>query len=68
MAGTPTPLKVVSLRRSCLEDLKKTKELHEDGVLSEEEFEEENKRILDMLRGLGKQIPTQSVTFLLSSC
>ena len=49
-----SPLKAVSLRRSCLEDLKKAKELHEDGILSQEEFQEENKRILDMLRGLSK--------------
>jgi len=49
-----SPLKLVSLRRSCLEDLKKTKELFEDEVLSKEEFEEEKKRILEMLRGLGK--------------
>ena len=49
-----SPLKAVSLRRSCLEDLKKAKELHEDGVLSQEEFQEENKRILDMLRELSK--------------
>ena len=49
-----SPLKLVSLQRSCLEDLNKTKELYEDEVLSKEEFEEEKTRILEMLRGLGK--------------
>lgn len=49
-----SPLKAVSLRRSCLEDLKKAKELYEDEVLTKEEFEEEKRRILEMLRGLGK--------------
>ena len=39
-----SPLKAVSLRRSCLEDLKKAKELYEDSVSSKEEFEEEKDR------------------------
>jgi len=46
-----SPLKLVSLQRSCLEDLNKTKELYEDDVLCKEEFEEE-KRIMEMFRGL----------------
>jgi len=43
-----SPLKAVSLRKSCLKKAK------ENGVLSQEEFQEEKKRILDMLRGLSK--------------
>ena len=38
-----SPLKAVSLRKSCLEDLKKTKELYKDEVLTKEEFEEEKR-------------------------
>ena len=49
-----SPLKAVSIRRSCLDDLKKAKELFEDEVLTEEEFKEEKGRILSTLRGLGK--------------
>jgi len=49
-----SPLKLVSLWRSCFEDLKKTKELYEDDILCKKEFEEEKKRILEMLRDLGK--------------
>ena len=49
-----SPLKLASLRRSCLEDLKKTKELYEDNVLCKAEFEEEKTRILEMLRCFGK--------------
>ena len=49
-----SPLKAVSIRRSCLDDLKKAKELFEDEVLTEEEFREEKERILGTLRGLGK--------------
>ena len=41
-----SPLKAVSLHRSCLEDLKKAKELYEDEVLTKEEFKEENRQIL----------------------
>ena len=49
-----SPLKAVSIRRSCLDDLKKAKELFEDEVLTEEEFREEKEHILSTLRGLGK--------------
>ena len=41
-----SPLKAVSIRRSCLDDLKKAKELFEDEVLTEKEFQEEKERIL----------------------
>jgi len=49
-----SPLKAVSIRRSCLDDLKRAKELFEDNVLTEEEFKEEKGRILFTLQGLGK--------------
>ena len=49
-----SPLKAISICRSCLDDLKKAKELYEDDVLTEEEFREEKERILSTLRGLGK--------------
>jgi len=49
-----SPLKAVSVRCSCLDDLKKAKELFEDNVLTEEEFKEEKDRILSTLRDLGK--------------
>lgn len=45
-----SPLKVASLRRSCLEDLKKLKDLLEDRVLTEAEFIEEKKQILNTLK------------------
>ena len=48
-----SPLKVVTLRRSCLDDLKRAKELNEDGVLTDKEFQEEKTRILSMLKGLA---------------
>ena len=47
-----SPLKMATLRRNCLDDLKKLKELFEDNVLSEEEFTEEKKHILASLQGL----------------
>ena len=37
-----SPMKSAQLRRSCLEDLKRIKELLEDDVLSEAEFKEEH--------------------------
>jgi len=49
-----SPLKAVSIRRSCLDDLKQVKELVEDNILMEAEFAEEKDRILKTLRGLGK--------------
>ena len=47
-----SPLKAAQLRRGCLEDLKKVKELLEDNVLSQQEFDEEKKRILGPLKTL----------------
>jgi hypothetical protein len=49
-----SPLKVASLRRSCLEDLKKLKDLLEDGVLTEVEFNDEKKQILCTLKKINK--------------
>jgi hypothetical protein len=45
-----SPLTNSQLRRSCLEDLKKIKELHEEGVLTEEEFFEQKACILNSLK------------------
>ena len=47
-----SPMKLASIRRCCLKDLKKLKELLEDGVLSEREFTEEKQQILGTLKGL----------------
>ena len=47
---TISPLKVASLRRSCLEDLKKLKGLLEDGVLTATEFNNEKQQILRALK------------------
>ena len=47
-----SPMKSATIRRSCLDDLKKLKDLHEDGVLTEEEFQEEKQQILATLRSL----------------
>ena len=47
-----SPMKTAQLRRSCLEDLKRIKELFEDHVLSEEEFAEQKKNILSSLKSL----------------
>ena len=41
-----SPLKAVSIHRSCLDDLNKAKELFEDGVLTEEEFRKGKEYIL----------------------
>ena len=46
-----SPLKAAQLRQGCLEDLKKVKELLEDGVLTQE-FDEEKRRILETLKSL----------------
>ena len=46
-----SPMKSATTRRSCLDDLKKLKDLHEDGVLTEE-FQEEKQQILATLRSL----------------
>lgn len=47
-----SPMKTATIRRSCLEDLKRLKDLLEDGVLTEDEFMEEKRQILDTLKGL----------------
>ena len=49
-----SPMKAVSIRRSCLDDLKRAKELFEDNVLTDGDFKEEKERISSTLRGLGK--------------
>ena len=41
-----SPLKAVSIHRSCVDDLNKAKELFEDGVLTEEEFRKGKEYIL----------------------
>lgn len=48
-----SPLKVASLRRSCLEDLKQLKDLLEDGVLTETEFTYEKQQILSTLKKIS---------------
>ena len=47
-----SPLKFAQLRRNCLEDLKRVKELWDDGVLTQEEFEEEKQHILNSLKSM----------------
>ena len=47
-----SPLRSTTIRRSCLDDLKKLKELLDDGVLDEEEYTDEKQRILATLKGL----------------
>ena len=49
---TISPMKLAHLRRSCLEDLKRVKDLHDDGVLTDREYADEKERILESLRGL----------------
>ena len=49
-----SPLKMTTIRRSCLDDLKKLKELLEDRVLSEAAFCEEKEHILATLKGLKR--------------
>ena len=40
-----SPVKTATIRQSCLEDLKRLKDLLEDGVLTEDEFMEEERQI-----------------------
>ena len=47
-----SPMKLMQLRQSCLEDLKKLKELLEEGVVTEEEFVQEKQQILSCLKDL----------------
>ena len=47
-----SPMKLAQLRRGCLEDLKKVKELLEEGVLTEQEYQEEKQQILHCLKNL----------------
>ncbi len=47
-----SPMKSTQIRRSCLEDLKKMKELLKDGVLTEEEFAAEKQGILATVKSL----------------
>ena len=49
-----SPLKVVTLRRSCLDDLRRVKDLYEENVLTDEEFSDEKQRILEMLKCLSQ--------------
>ena len=49
-----SPLKVVALRRSCLDDLKRAKDLYEEDVLTDAEFHDDKQRILEMLTGLSQ--------------
>ena len=49
-----SPLRMTTIRRSCLQDLKMLKELLEDGVLTEIEFTEEKQNILATLKDLKK--------------
>ena len=44
-----SPMRSVTIQRSCLDNLKKLKELYEDQVLTEEEFQEEKQQILATL-------------------
>lgn len=43
-------MKMASLHRGCLEDLKKLNELFQDGVLTQTEFDIEKQQILQTLR------------------
>lgn len=45
-----SPLKVTTIRRNCLDDLKRLKDLLEDDILTEKEYEEEKKQILATLK------------------
>lgn len=49
-----SPMKAANLRRGCLEDLKKLKDLLEDGVLTESEFNLEKQQILRTLKNINK--------------
>ena len=48
--STLSPMKMATLRRGCLEDLRKLKELLQDGVLTEIEFNREKQQILSVLQ------------------
>ena len=52
-AAYHSPLKTAQLRSSCLEDLKKLKELYEEGVLTQIEFTEQKESILRSLKNLS---------------
>ena len=47
-----SPLKTTTIWRSCLEDLKRLKDLHDNGVLTDEEFAEEKQQMLASLKNL----------------
>ena len=47
-----SPLKITTIRRNCLDDLKKLKEFYEDNILTQDEFSGEKEHILATLRGL----------------
>ena len=47
-----SPMKTATVRRSCLEDLKRLKELLDEHVLTEEEFLQEKRQILSTLKTL----------------
>lgn len=47
-----SPMKTATIRRSCLEDLKRLKDLLEEGVLTSEEFADEKQHIIDTLKSL----------------
>ena len=49
-----TPMQVASVRRSCLEDLRRVKDLYADGILSETEFMSEKEQILKVLKDINK--------------
>ena len=52
MSTKISPMKTATLRRSCLEDLKRLKDLLEEGVLTSEEFANEKRHIIDTLKSL----------------
>ena len=54
-----SPMKTTAIRRSCLEDLKKLKDLNEDCVLTDEEFDGEKHQILVTLKNLTHKENTQ---------
>lgn len=49
-----SPMQVASVRRSCLEDLRRVKDLYADGILSETEFMSEKEQILKVLKDINK--------------
>ena len=52
MSTKISPMKTATLRRSCLEDLKRLKDLLKEGVLTSEEFADEKQHIIDTLKSL----------------